>query len=51
MKKTAEQWIEEWEKVNEELIEEGCALFLRIPTVEQTKKWMEEKEDHGNRIQ
>ena len=42
MNKTAEQWIEEWTEMNEELKEEGCALFLKIPSVEQTKKWMEQ---------
>ena len=42
MNKTAKQWIEEWTKMNEELEEEGCALFLKIPSVEQTKKWMEQ---------
>lgn len=51
MKKTPEQWIEEWTKLNEELIEDDCALTLNIPTVEQTKKWMKETEDYGNRLQ
>ena len=37
--------------MNEELIEDDCALTLNIPTVEQTKKWMKETEDYGNRLQ
>ena len=42
MKKTPEQWIEEWTEMNKELKEDDCAVTLSIPTVEETKKWMEQ---------
>ena len=40
MTKKPEEWIEEWEKMNEEFVEEYPAFILNIPTVEQTEKWL-----------
>ena len=42
--KRAEDWIKEWEEMNKELEEEGCALTLNIPSIEQTTLWMNESE-------
>ena len=38
--KKPEDWIKEWEEMNKEL-KEDYALFLNIPTVEETQKWMD----------
>ena len=38
--KKPEDWIEEWEKMNEEFAEEYPAFSLNIPTVEETKQWL-----------
>ena len=40
--KRAEDWIEEWKQLKKELDEEGCALTLNIPSIEQTTLWMNE---------
>ena len=33
---------EEWKQLKKELDEEGCALTLKIPSIEQTTLWMNE---------
>jgi len=38
--RSAEDWISEWEEMQEEFIEEGTMFRLDIPSVEKTKEWM-----------
>ena len=40
---TAEDWISEWEEMQEEFVEEGTMFKLDIPSVEKTKEWMAEE--------
>ena len=39
----AEDWISEWEGMNDEFIEEDTMFRLDIPSVEKTKEWMAEE--------
>ena len=39
----AEDWISEWEGMQEEFIEEGTMFRLDIPSVEKTQEWMDEE--------
>ena len=40
VERSAEDWISEWEGMNEEFIEEDTMFRLDIPSVEKTKEWM-----------
>ena len=39
----AEDWISEWEGMQEEFIEEGTMFRVTIPSVEKTQEWMDEE--------
>ena len=39
----AEDWISEWEGMQEEFIEEGTMFRVTIPSVEKTQEWMNEE--------
>ena len=39
----AEDWIREWEGMQEEFIEEGTMFRVTIPSVEKTQEWMDEE--------
>jgi len=41
--RSAEDWISEWEGMQEEFVEEGTMFSLDIPSVEKTKEWMAEE--------
>ncbi len=41
--KKAEDWISEWEGMQEEFIEEGTMFKIQIPSVEKTQEWMDEE--------
>lgn len=41
--RSAEDWISEWEEMQEEFVEEGTMFKLDIPSVEKTKEWMAEE--------
>jgi len=40
---SAEEWISEWEGMQEEFVRENTMLRLDIPSVERTKEWMAEE--------
>ena len=40
---TAEEFIEQWEKMQEEFVEEDFMFRLDIPSLERTKEWVEEE--------
>ena len=40
---TAEEFIERWEKMQEEFFEEDFMFRLDIPSLERTKEWVEEE--------
>ena len=40
---TAEEWISDWEGMNDEFIREDSMIRLSIPSVERTKEWMAEE--------
>ena len=54
---SAEDFIEQWEGMQEEFIREGTEFRLYIPSVEKTEKWMAEEKpiikvvhrDYGSR--
>jgi len=37
----AEDWISEWEGMQEEFIEEGTMFRVTIPSIEKTQEWMD----------
>jgi len=39
----AEDWISEWNEMNDEFIEEDTMFRLDIPSVEKTEEWMAEE--------
>ena len=39
----AEDWISEWNGMNDEFIEEDTMFRLDIPSVEKTEEWMAEE--------
>ena len=39
----AEDWISEWEGMQEEFIEEGTMFRVTIPSVEKTQEWMDKE--------
>ena len=41
--KKAEDWIKEWNKMDEEFVEEGTMFRLDIPSVKRTEEWMKEE--------
>lgn len=43
IERKAEDWIREWEGMQEEFIEEGTMFSLQIPSVEKTQEWMDEE--------
>ena len=43
VERSAEDWISEWEEMQEEFVEEGTMFKLDIPSVEKTKEWMAEE--------
>ena len=40
---SAEEWISDWEGMQEEFYRENTMLRLDIPSVERTKEWMAEE--------
>jgi len=41
IERKAEDWIREWEGMQEEFIEEGTMFRVDIPSVEKTQEWMD----------
>ena len=40
---TAEEFIEQWEKMQEEFVKEDFMFRLSIPSLERTQEWVEEE--------
>ena len=43
VERSAEDWIEEWEGMQEEFVKDDFMFRLSIPSVERTKEWMAEE--------